>query len=939
MANIKISSLPNSTLPLTGAELLPIVQSGETVKVAVSSLNSYSNTVSSVTASTPISSTGGTTPNISISKASASSDGYLSSSDWTTFNSKGTVTSVSATSPVQSTGGATPVISIPAATSLSSGYLSSTDWNTFNNKQPAGSYLTTVTADSPLTGSGTSASHLSIPAASSTVNGYLSSTDWSTFNSKQPAGAYLTTVTADSPLTGSGTSASHLSIPAATTSTSGYLTSTDWNTFNNKGSGTVTSVTATSPVQSTGGTTPVISLPAATTSVNGYLTSTDWNTFNNKQPAGSYLTSVTGTSPISSSGGTTPAISISQATTSTNGYLSSTDWNTFNNKGSGTVTSVSGTGTVNGLSLSGAVTSSGSLTLGGTLDLSSPPAIGGTAPNTGSFTTTSIKSANDLRLYNSGNTFYVGFKAGSPAANVIWTLPTADGTSGQVLATNGSGLLSWITGGGGGGSGTVTSVSGTGTVSGITLTGTVTSFGSLTLGGSLDLSSPPAIGGTAPSTGSFTTISASSANDLRFYNSGNTFYVGFKGGASSANTIWTLPTADGTSGQVLTTNGTGTLSWASAGSGTVTAVSVTSANGFAGTSSGGSTPALTLSTTVTGLLKGNGTAISAATSGTDYAPATSGSSILYGNGSGGFSNVTINAGLSFSTGTLSLSNTTVTAAAYGSASQVPTYTVDAQGRLTAASNTNIAIAANAITSGTLAINRGGTAGNATPTAGAIAYGTGTAYAFTTAGTSGQVLTSSGAGAPTWTTPTTGTVTGTGTTNYVAKFSSSSAIGSSVLYDDGTSVGVGTASPTARLTIAGTSALFAVKTPNIVETATVSATAATGTIAYDLTTQSVLYYTSNASANWTVNFRASSTTSLNTALAVGESVTAVFMVTQGATARYNSAVQVDGTAVTPKWQGGSAPTSGNANSIDVYTYSIIKTASATFTVLASVTKFA
>lgn len=889
MANIKISSLPNSTLPLTGAELLPIVQSGETVKVAVSSLNSYSNTVSSVTASTPISSTGGTTPNISISKASASSDGYLSSSDWTTFNSKGTVTSVSATSPVQSTGGATPVISIPAATSLSSGYLSSTDWNTFNNKQPAGSYLTTVTADSPLTGSGTSASHLSIPAASSTVNGYLSSTDWSTFNSKQPAGAYLTTVTADSPLTGSGTSASHLSIPAATTSTSGYLTSTDWNTFNNKGSGTVTSVTATSPVQSTGGTTPVISLPAATTSVNGYLTSTDWNT--------------------------------------------------FNNKGSGTVTSVSGTGTVNGLSLSGAVTSSGSLTLGGTLDLSSPPAIGGTAPNTGSFTTTSIKSANDLRLYNSGNTFYVGFKAGSPAANVIWTLPTADGTSGQVLATNGSGLLSWITGGGGGGSGTVTSVSGTGTVSGITLTGTVTSFGSLTLGGSLDLSSPPAIGGTAPSTGSFTTISASSANDLRFYNSGNTFYVGFKGGASSANTIWTLPTADGTSGQVLTTNGTGTLSWASAGSGTVTAVSVTSANGFAGTSSGGSTPALTLSTTVTGLLKGNGTAISAATSGTDYAPATSGSSILYGNGSGGFSNVTINAGLSFSTGTLSLSNTTVTAAAYGSASQVPTYTVDAQGRLTAASNTNIAIAANAITSGTLAINRGGTAGNATPTAGAIAYGTGTAYAFTTAGTSGQVLTSSGAGAPTWTTPTTGTVTGTGTTNYVAKFSSSSAIGSSVLYDDGTSVGVGTASPTARLTIAGTSALFAVKTPNIVETATVSATAATGTIAYDLTTQSVLYYTSNASANWTVNFRASSTTSLNTALAVGESVTAVFMVTQGATARYNSAVQVDGTAVTPKWQGGSAPTSGNANSIDVYTYSIIKTASATFTVLASVTKFA
>jgi hypothetical protein len=88
-------------------------------------------------------------------------------------------------------------------------------------------------------------------------------------------------------------------------------------------------------------------------------------------------------------------------------------------------------------------------------------------------------------------------------------------------------------------------------------------------------------------------------------------------------------------------------------SGTVTAVSVVSANGLAGSSSGGATPALTLSTTVTGLLKGNGTAISAATSGTDYAPATSGTSILYGNGAGGFNNVTIGTGVAFTAGTLS----------------------------------------------------------------------------------------------------------------------------------------------------------------------------------------------------------------------------------------------------------------------------------------------
>ena len=124
-----------------------------------------------------------------------------------------------------------------------------------------------------------------------------------------------------------------------------------------------------------------------------------------------------------------------------------------------------------------------------------------------------------------------------------------------------------------------------------------------------------------------------------------------------------------------------------------------------------------------------------------------------------------------------------------------------------------------------------------------------------------------------------------------------------------------------------------------ETATISATAATGTIAYDALTQVVLYYTTDASGNFTVNFRGNSGTSLDSVMSTGQSLSATFLVTNGATAYYNSAVQVDGSSVTPKWQGGSAPTSGNASSIDSYTYVIIKTASATFTVLASVTKFA
>ena len=145
--------------------------------------------------------------------------------------------------------------------------------------------------------------------------------------------------------------------------------------------------------------------------------------------------------------------------------------------------------------------------------------------------------------------------------------------------------------------------------------------------------------------------------------------------------------------------------------------------------------------------------------------------------------------------------------------------------------------------------------------------------------------------------------------------------------------------TGTQSLAGTSSTLAASLVNAAEPGTVSATAATGTIAYDVTTQSVLYYTSNAAANWTVNFRASSGTSLNTAMTTGQFITVAFLVTQGSTAYYNNAVQVDGNAVTPKWQGGTAPSAGNASSIDVYTYSIVKTGAAAFTVFASITRFA
>ena len=228
----------------------------------------------------------------------------------------------------------------------------------------------------------------------------------------------------------------------------------------------------------------------------------------------------------------------------------------------------------------------------------------------------------------------------------------------------------------------------------------------------------------------------------------------------------------------------------------VSTAAVATANGFAGTNTNGT---VTLTTTVTGVTKGNGTALSAATAGTDYLAPPSGTAIMKA-------------------------------------------------------------------------NSGGALANATPGTDYVAPGTATTF-------------------------------------------------------------------TAQQTFNGSSSVLAATLANAAETVTISATAATGTINYDVTTQSVVYYTSNASANWTMNFRASSGTSLNTALSTGQSVTVVFMATNGATAYYNSAIQVDGSSVTPKYQGGVAWSYGTASGIDAYTYTIIKTGSAAFTVLASQIRFA
>ena len=272
--------------------------------------------------------------------------------------------------------------------------------------------------------------------------------------------------------------------------------------------------------------------------------------------------------------------------------------------------------------------------------------------------------------------------------------------------------------------------------------------------------------------------------------------------------------------------------------------------------------------------------------------------------------------------------------------------------------------------GTLAVANGGT--NITSyTTGDILYASASGVISKLGiGSAGQVLTVT-AGNPAWatlsssavttisfsttgltpSTATSGAVT-VGGTLVVANGGTGATTLTGVLKGNGTSaftaatagtdyVAPGTATTfTAKQTFSGSTSVNAALFTNAAEVATVSATAATGTINYDVSTQSVLYYTTNASANWTVNLRHSSGTTMNTALSTGQCVTVVFLVTQGTTAYYNNVVQVDGTTtgVTTKWQN-VAPTGGNTSSIDSYTYVIMKTGASTFTVFASQTKFA
>jgi hypothetical protein len=256
------------------------------------------------------------------------------------------VASVTATAPLSSTGGANPDISITKSDNLTDGYLSSTDWVTFNNKQNylSGSGLVKSTSGT-ITYITDNSSNWNTAYNDSIVSAAVTGTSTKTLTLTQQDAGTITANWTDLGLTSVG-----ISMPSAFSVSNSPLTSNGTISISGAGSalqyidgtgalqsfpslsGFVTSVTATSPLASSGGTTPNVTIQQSSDSQNGYLSSTDWTTFNNKQASGNYITSLTGEATASGPGAASVTLSNAAVTGKvltgvniTGGSISATD--------------------------------------------------------------------------------------------------------------------------------------------------------------------------------------------------------------------------------------------------------------------------------------------------------------------------------------------------------------------------------------------------------------------------------------------------------------------------------------------------------------------------------------------------------------------------------------------------------------------------------------